>query len=71
MLPRTIVDITNRTNEAAITLLCTFNAQVKTSAGEIVPAEADGFALVVPGKKTRMFPTASGAVEVLRRLTRN
>jgi hypothetical protein len=62
-------DITNRTNAAAIVLLCAFNEAVCTPAGRVEP-DQEGFALVVDGQKPRHFQTASGAVEVLRRVSK-
>jgi hypothetical protein len=66
---RQAVDVTARTDEAAITALCTFGEIVKTSAGEIHPTLA-GFELRVGERKPREFSTASGAVEVLRRISK-
>lgn len=68
MAPKS-TDITGRSNESAITLLCTFGESVQTAAGEIVPS-VEGFGLHVPNARPRHFPTASGAVEVLRRITK-
>lgn len=64
-----VVDVTARTNEAAVTALCTFGEVVKTSAGRVEP-DSQGFQLHVDGRKPRAFATASGAVEVLRRISR-
>lgn len=65
----TVVDITDRTNTAAVTLLCTFNESVSTPAGRVEP-HGEGFNLIVEGKKPRYFESASGAVEVLRRISK-
>lgn len=69
MIKNATTDITGRTNEAAVTALCSFGETVATPAGRIDPAQA-GFTPHVEGRKPREFATASGAVEVLRRLTK-
>jgi hypothetical protein len=63
------IDITDRTNEAAITLLCSFRETVSTSAGSIKPTQ-EAFVLSPVGGKPRKFEKASGAVEVLRRISK-
>lgn len=65
----TSIDVTERTDEAANAALCAFNEAVFTSAGRIEP-KGEGFVLLVEDKKPRDFSTASGAIEVLRRMTR-
>lgn len=60
------IDITTRTDEAAITALCTFGETVTTPAGRVEPA-ASCFVLTPTNGRPREFATASGAVEVLRR----
>ena len=67
MSPTIIIDVCARPG-AAITALCTFGETVKTHAGSIEPT-AFSFILHREGHNPREFPTASGAVEVLRRLS--
>lgn len=60
------VDITTITDTAANTLLCGFDEIVFTAAGRIEPNPA-GMTLFLEGKRPRRFPTAKGALGVLRR----
>jgi len=63
------IDITGRHPEVAITALCTFGEDVFTKAGRIEKTDTN-FLLHVEGRKPREFNTASGAVEVLLRMTK-
>lgn len=66
-----IIDVTRRTDAAAITALCTFNESVSVGLIQVDP-EQTRFVLRAPSlKQPREFATASGAVEVLRRMARN
>lgn len=59
------IDITDRTDEAAIAALCTFGETVTTPAGSIEPTPAE-FVLKPTAGKPRTFATAAGALEALR-----
>lgn len=63
-----MTNIAQRSPTAAISLLCTWNEPVAHRAGEIHPTP-QGFELRQPDCKPRFFGTASGAVEVLNRLS--
>lgn len=63
------VDISARTNDAAVTLLVTFAETITTTAGRVTPS-ASGFTLDAPGRKAKRFDTATPAVRALRKLTR-
>lgn len=62
------VDVTKRTDAAAVVLLCSFDATVKTAAGSVVPS-AEGFTLHTPSRKRpKLFPVAASAVRALRKV---
>lgn len=62
------LDVTGRTDEAAITALVTFGETVTTPAGTITPA-ADGFTLSTTGaRRPKHYETAAPAVRALRSL---
>lgn len=64
------IDITDDKDDVrANSLLCAFNTPVRTAAGVIDPQQ-DGMVLTPTDDRPRKFSTASGAIEVLRRLTR-
>ena len=64
-----VIDITDRTDPAAITALVTFGETVKTRAGRIEPTP-EAFLFFVEGRKARKFLTAAPAVRALRRVSR-
>lgn len=65
---KNVIDITDRPDTAAVTALITFGEIVTTSAGRVEPA-GEAFTLIPLNGKPRRFEKASGAVEVLRRIT--
>ncbi len=65
------IDISAKSDECANALLCAFDTPVKTAAGAIHWDESgQHFVLSTPAGKPRTFTTASGAIEVLRRISR-